>query len=54
MERAAAQQEAETAKALGGVPTQGGASNLATDSLGADPIGAFSGYGSPQAERLVQ
>lgn len=38
---------AEGAAKLGGVPSQGGASNL-----GADVIGAFSGYQSPQAERI--
>jgi len=49
--------QAETASKLGKVPTAGGASNLAVDTLsldpnGVDPIGMFSGYGSPQAERL--
>lgn len=58
MARAQAQQQAQDAAKnaaiakgvgeLGGVPTQGGASNA-----GADAIGMFSGYQSPQAERLA-
>jgi hypothetical protein len=39
---------AEGASKLAKVPTQGGASNA-----GADAIGMFSGYGSPQAERIA-
>lgn len=46
-ENAQAAEAAKAAKDLGGVPTQGGASNA-----GADVIGMFSGYQSPQAERL--
>lgn len=52
-QQAAAAKEAQAAQGveavaqLGGVPSQSGASNI-----GADVIGMFSGYNSPQAERL--
>jgi hypothetical protein len=50
---AAASEQADRVSKLGGVSTQGGASNMAADALGpVDPINMFSGYGSPQAERL--
>lgn len=51
--------EAEIASKVGGIPTQGGTSNAAADMAAGyqaqapiDPLGAVTGYNSPQAERL--